>query len=335
MTKGELLEEPARPSASGAPGALVSAGQPATPGPATTAEAGPRMAGAGQSDATQVDSGGTRSGPTDAVGAALGEACSGPGEAGEADPGKAPSGHAGAGPADMVGTDWGEAGASGAGAEEADPAHVGLSEAGPAEADPDRPALVEAETCAWLDRAVIGLDLCPFAKSARARGRTRIVVSPARDVETLLEEFAAEVQRLLGTSPRDLETTLLVHPSVLADFADYNDFLDLADAALEALGATGVLQVASFHPGYQFAGTAADDITNATNRSPYPLLQLLREDSVAAALDSLADPDAIYEANIARLRSLGAAGWQELQRACRREALDVVRSKREPPGTER
>lgn len=193
---------------------------------------------------------------------------------------------------------------------------------------PERADEVEAETRAWLDRVVIGLDLCPFAKSARARGRTRIVASSARDTETLLDDFGAEVRRLLCTPPKDLETTLLVHPWVLADFGDYNEFLDLADAALDALAATEVLQVASFHPHYQFAGTAADDITNATNRAPYPLLQLLREDSVAAALNTLADPAAIYEANIARLRALGHQGWEELRQACREDALDALRSGR-------
>lgn len=187
-------------------------------------------------------------------------------------------------------------------------------------------ALVQAHTLAWLDRIVIGLRLCPFAKAARGHGRTRIVASQASDPEALIKDLAAEVQHLLRTPAAALETTLLVHPQVLADFAAYNDFLDIADATLEALGAEGVLQVASFHPDYQFAGIAADDISNATNRSPYPMLQLLREASVGAALDTLADPASIYEANIATLRHLGAERWAELQSVCRRDALDSLGS---------
>jgi hypothetical protein len=180
-----------------------------------------------------------------------------------------------------------------------------------------------AETRAWVDRAVIRLNLCPFAKAAQARGRTRFVCSDATDPESLLGGFCDEARLLVGASPADAETTLLIHPFVLADFDDYNDFLDLADAALEALGCSGVLQVASFHPHYRFAGTTADDVTNATNRSPHPVLQLLREDSIAAAVAAFPDIATIYEANLATLRRLGAEGWAELAesfRACSRRA---------------
>lgn len=174
-----------------------------------------------------------------------------------------------------------------------------------------------AETRAWVDRAVIGLNLCPFAKAAQARGRTRFVCSAATDQEALLGAFCDEARWLVGASPADTETTLLIHPFVLADFDDYNDFLDLADTALEALGCSGVLQVASFHPRYRFAGTAADDVTNATNRSPHPVLQLLREDSIAAAVTAFPDSATIYEANLATLRRLGAEGWAELAESFR------------------
>lgn len=172
--------------------------------------------------------------------------------------------------------------------------------------------IVLAETRAWVERAVVGLNLCPFAKAAQAHGRTRFVCSAATDADTLLGAFCDEARFLVGASPAVVETTLLIHPFVLADFDDYNDFLDLADAALEALGCAGVLQVASFHPHYRFAGTAADDVTNATNRSPYPVLQLLREDSIAAAVAAFPDSATIYEANLATLRRLGAEGWAEL-----------------------
>lgn len=181
-------------------------------------------------------------------------------------------------------------------------------------------AAVIAETRAWVERAVIGLNLCPFAKAAQARSRIRYVCCEANDAEALLAAFCEEAQTLAGVDAAVCETTLLIHPRVLADFDDYNDFLDLADAALEATGCAGVLQVASFHPLYRFEGTAADDIANATNRSPYPILQLLREESVAAAALAFPDSAAIYEANIAALRALGAQGWSNLQAECRRDA---------------
>jgi hypothetical protein len=178
-----------------------------------------------------------------------------------------------------------------------------------------------AETRAWVERAVIGLNLCPFARGAHGGNRTRYVGCAATDAEALLAAFASEVRLLLATPAETVETTLLVHPFVLNDFDDYNDFLDVADAALEALDATGTLQVASFHPDYRFADTAADDVTNATNRSPHPRLQLLREDRVERAVASLADSASIYEANLATLRGLGWAGWERIRAECRAAAV--------------
>ena len=185
----------------------------------------------------------------------------------------------------------------------------------------DALATALAETRVWVDRVVIGLNLCPFARAARLSDRTRFVGCAATDPEALLDAFCDAARALLETPVAALETTLLVHPFVLTDFDDYNDFLDVADAALDALGASGVLQVVSFHPQYRFAGTAADDVTNATNRSPHPVLQLLRERSVETAVAALSDPAAIYEANIATLRRLGPAGWQALQDACAADAF--------------
>jgi hypothetical protein len=181
-------------------------------------------------------------------------------------------------------------------------------------------ALAIAQTRAWIERVVIGLNLCPFAKAPWQRGRVRIVHVPGSEAEALLGSFVEEARRLLATPAAELETTLLVHPQVLTDFEDYNDFLDIADAALEALGCTGVLQVASFHPAYRFEGTAADDITNATNRSPWPTLQLLREASVDAAITSFPESAEIYEANMSTLRALGADGWADLQSRSRIDA---------------
>jgi hypothetical protein len=184
---------------------------------------------------------------------------------------------------------------------------------------------VIAETRAWVDRAVIGLNLCPFAKAVQVKDQIRYVVTDATDTDTLLNALREELRLLAGADPAQVETTLLIHPGVLADFLDFNDFLDVADAALEDLGYAGVLQVASFHPQYQFAGTAADDVTNATNRSPYPTLHLLREESIDRAVAAFPEAESIYERNIAALQALGPEGWAALQAQCRRDAEDSGR----------
>lgn len=164
----------------------------------------------------------------------------------------------------------------------------------------------------WLELAVIGLNLCPFAKAVHARQQVRFVLSGATTPEALLEDLGAELLWLRDTPAEQIDTTLLVHPRVLTDFLDYNDFLDDADALVETLDLDGVLQVASFHPDYQFAGSAPDDIGNFTNRSPFPTLHLLREDSVARAVEAFPDPDAIVERNVETLRTLGRDGWRRL-----------------------
>ena len=169
-----------------------------------------------------------------------------------------------------------------------------------------------AATRRWLERAVIGLNLCPFAKAVHAKGQVRYVLSDADTPQALLEELGEELLRLRDTPAEAVDTTLLVHPRVLVDFLDYNDFLDDADALVEALGLDGVLQVASFHPDYRFAGTEPGDIGNFSNRAPFPTLHLLREDSVERAVAAFPDPDAIVERNIQTLRQLGADGWRRL-----------------------
>jgi hypothetical protein len=182
--------------------------------------------------------------------------------------------------------------------------------AAPADAvDDDR---VLAATRAWLEKAVIGLNLCPFARAVYASGRIRFRVSQARSADALLADLADELRLLAASDPEVTDTTLLVHPHVLTDFLDYNDFLDVADAALQALDLGDVLQVASFHPQYQFADTEPDDISNYTNRAPYPTLHLLRQDSVERAVAAIPDPASIFDANIKRLRALGLAGWRQL-----------------------
>ncbi|MFT3763318.1 MAG: DUF1415 domain-containing protein [Pseudoxanthomonas sp.] len=174
------------------------------------------------------------------------------------------------------------------------------------------PEAVLAATRLWLERAVIGLNLCPFAKAVYAKRQVRFVFSDATTTEALLEQLAEELVLLRDTPPERVDTTLIVHPLVLEDFLDYNDFLDSADAAVAALDLEGVLQVASFHPQYRFAGSDADDIENYTNRSPYPTLHLLREESIDRAVEAFPDPDAIVERNVETLRRLGHQGWREL-----------------------
>jgi len=168
------------------------------------------------------------------------------------------------------------------------------------------------QTRRWLEQAVIGLNLCPFAKAVHSRGQIRWVESTAADVNALMADLVHELQLLAAADPLAIDTTLLVHPQVLGDFLDYNDFLDLADAALEELGLIGELQIASFHPQYQFEGTEPDDVENLSNRSPFPTLHLLREDSVERAVEAFPEAESIYEKNIETLRALGAEGWAKL-----------------------
>ena len=173
-------------------------------------------------------------------------------------------------------------------------------------------AQVEREVRRWLERAVIGLNLCPFAKAVYVKDQVRIVVSDASTERALLEQLGEELALLRDTPAESIDTTLLVHPQVLGDFLAYNEFLGDADALVEALELDGVLQVASFHPDYQFADSAPDDVENLTNRAPYPILHLLREASVDRAVEAYPDPDAIIERNIATVRALGFEGWRAL-----------------------
>lgn len=167
---------------------------------------------------------------------------------------------------------------------------------------------------------VVGLNLCPFAKSPWARDQIGFEVTETDDPRVLLDLLIAQMHALVAVDPSVRETTLLIHPNALVDFDEFNDFLDAADAALEDHDLVGVLQVASFHPHYRFDGTEADDLGNATNRSPYPTLHLLREASVERAVTDFAQAESIFETNIATLETLGADGWAELQARCRGDA---------------
>lgn len=161
---------------------------------------------------------------------------------------------------------------------------------------------------------MIGLNLCPFAENPYRGNRVHFTVSEQRSAAGLLEDLRGELQALAGADPLDRETTLLIHPLALADFTEYNDFLEVCDSVVAELDLEGELQVASFHPQYQFEESLPDDIENYTNRSPYPMLHLLREASVARAVEAVGDTDEIYRRNIRTLRALGHAGWQRLWR---------------------
>ena len=173
-------------------------------------------------------------------------------------------------------------------------------------------ATVTDHTRQWLEKAVIGLNLCPFAKAPHVKNLVRISVSQARHLDGFLEDLDRELQ-LLGDTPADeLETTLLVHPTLFPDFDTFNQMLDIADAAVVDNGLEGIIQIAPFHPDFQFEGTDSDDIGNYTNRSPYPTLHLIREDSIAKAAQAFPDASAIFERNITLLEKMGHEGWDKL-----------------------
>lgn len=195
----------------------------------------------------------------------------------------------------------------------------------PMQATPDdggSSAEVIIRTQAWLLHSVIGLNLCPFAKSVYVKNQIAYRVSAAQDAEALLEDLLAALQELKDADPEVTDTLLLIHPFALQNFFAFNDFLALADAVLSSLGFAGVFQIASFHPDYQFADTDADDISNCTNRAPYPILHFLREASLDKATDAFPEADGIVDRNIATLQKLGPQGWQQLQQRILGSATD-------------
>ena len=181
--------------------------------------------------------------------------------------------------------------------------------AAPSAATPD---IVLADTVNWLEKAVIGLNLCPFAKGVHVKEQIHYVVSEATDAEGVAHDLHRELEALAEANPDKRDTTLLVLPYALHDFLDFNDFLELADNMVDELDLGGILQVASFHPLFQFEGTDVDDVTNCTNRSPYPTLHLLREDSIDKAVEVFPEAESIYEKNMDTLEQLGLEGWLDL-----------------------
>ncbi|MCS4534510.1 DUF1415 domain-containing protein [Neisseria montereyensis] len=176
---------------------------------------------------------------------------------------------------------------------------------------PDDETIV-GQTKEWLEKAVIGLNLCPFAKAPYVKGLVRIEVSHAKHLDGFLEDLDRELQLLGNTPPTEIETSLLIHPTLFGDFFLFNDMLALADQAIQDNNLEGVIQIAPFHPDFQFEGTDADDITNYTNRSPYPTLHLIREDSISKAVEAFPDAEAVFGRNMALLTEMGKEGWDKL-----------------------
>ena len=164
----------------------------------------------------------------------------------------------------------------------------------------------------WLEAAVIGLNLCPFAKAVYVKNQVRLVVSKARHADDLLEELDRELDLLVATPASEIDTTLLIHPTLFEDFLDFNDFLEVAEGVVDEHELEGVIQLASFHPQFQFDGTEPDAISNYTNRAPFAIVHLLREDSVERAVEAFPQADAIFETNMATLEKLGLPGWKTL-----------------------
>ena len=171
---------------------------------------------------------------------------------------------------------------------------------------------VLTQTKRWLEKAVIGLNLCPFAKAVYVKNQVRLVVSKARHADDLLEELDRELDLLVATPAEEIDTTLLIHPTLFEDFLDFNDFLEVAEGVVDEHGLEGVVQLANFHPQFQFDGTEPDAISNFTNRAPFAMLHMLREESVDRAVEAFPDAEAIFETNIATLEKLGHAGWKLL-----------------------
>lgn len=169
------------------------------------------------------------------------------------------------------------------------------------------------DTRRWLEQVVIGLNLCPFARAVYVKNQVRIVVSRARHIDAFLDDLDRELAHLQAVSAEETDTTLLVHTTLFPDFIVFNDFQGVVDEVLLEHSLEGVIQVAHFHPDFVFDGEPEGDMSHFTNRAPYPILHLLREDSVARAIHSAGGgADAIVARNIRTLRELGPKGWERL-----------------------
>ncbi|MGC9402043.1 DUF1415 domain-containing protein [Vibrio genomosp. F10] len=176
----------------------------------------------------------------------------------------------------------------------------------------DNYQLAEKQTQQWLEDVIVGLNLCPFAHKPNKNKQIKIAVTDATTEEALLECILEEFQILDSKDAKELETTLVVIPDMLQDFMDYNFFLDWVDGLIKQQDYEGIYQVATFHPDYYFHGTQPDDTENLTNRSPYPTIHLIREESMEKVLKHYPDPEAIPDNNIARVESLSQEEKQQL-----------------------
>jgi hypothetical protein len=186
----------------------------------------------------------------------------------------------------------------------------------------DREGEVLQTTERWLERAVIGLNLCPFAKAVHVKGQIHYALTWSQETADVLDDLTVALHDLLAQDPQQRETTLLIAPNAFPDFWDFHGFVQRADKLLRSLGLDSALQIASFHPQYEFAQAPAGDMAHYTNRAPYPILHLLREDSMDRAVAAYPDAALIYERNIARLRDLGAAGWLALDVAAPTQTIE-------------
>ena len=178
-------------------------------------------------------------------------------------------------------------------------------------------AEVLAGTVLWLEKAVIGLNLCPFAKGVHVKGQIHYAICHSTEPADLLDALASELADLHAMDPQQRDTTLLIAPQCMPEFWEFNDFQTRANKVLRKLGLEGVVQIANFHPEFQFAGTEPDDIGNYTNRAPFPILHLIREDSIARAVEAFPNAEMIFEKNIETLRALGTEGWKALELSTR------------------
>ena len=186
--------------------------------------------------------------------------------------------------------------------------------------DHPTPECVVQDTRRWLERAVIGLNLCPFARAVHVKGQIHYAVSLALEPADVLDVLASELKALVALDSEVRDTTLLILARGFEEFLAFNDFLARANAVLRQLSLQGIVQIAPFHPLFQFADAAQDDIANCTNRSPYPILHLLREASVDRAVAVFPEADEIFEKNIRTLTELGVQGWAALDVSAHPEA---------------
>ena len=171
---------------------------------------------------------------------------------------------------------------------------------------------VEQQVRAWLDHFVVGLNLCPFARPVVASAALRISICDSKQLQQVAEAFMAELDLIQQSPESDIATTLLVLPNALNDFEEYLSFIENAEALIDQMGLTGVIQLASFHPDYQFEAESSDSASHFTNRSPYPLIHFLREEMMERVLENFPNPEQIPQCNIQKLEAMGHGAVEQI-----------------------